>query len=35
MPGCIKIPATFYIYGARIQKIRVRKVIKNADSEQG
>ena len=34
--GCgIEIPATFYVYGARIHKLHIRKVIKNVDSEQG
>ena len=31
----IEIPATFYVYGARIHKLRVRKVIKNSDADQG
>ena len=35
LEGGIEIPATFYVYGARIHKPHVRKVIKNADAEQG
>ena len=31
----LEIPATFYVYGARIHKLHVRKVIKNADAKQG
>ena len=31
----IQIPATFYVYGARIQKLHVGKVIKKPDAEQG
>ena len=33
--GSIEIPDTFYVYGARIHKLHIRKVIKNADAEQG
>ena len=33
--GGIEISAIFYAYGARIDKLHVRKVIKNADAEQG
>ena len=32
--GVVEIP-TFYVCGARIHKLHIRKVIKNADSEQG
>ena len=32
--GGIEIPAIFYVYGARIHKLHIRKVIKNADAEQ-
>ena len=32
LEGSIEIPATFYVYGARINKLR--KVIKNADAKQ-
>ena len=31
----VEIPATFYIYGARIHKLHVRKVIKNVHAGQG
>ena len=31
----LEIPATFYVYEARIHKLHVRKVIKNADAKQG
>lgn len=30
----IKIPATFYIYGAKIQKPHVRKMIQDEDAKQ-
>ena len=30
----IEIPAKFYVYGAKIHKFHVRKVIKNKDAEQ-
>ena len=33
--GGIEIPATFYVYEGRIHKLHVRKVILNADAEQG
>ena len=32
--GGIEIPAKFYVYGAKIHKFHVRKVIKNKDAEQ-
>ena len=33
--GGIEMPTTVYVYGARIHKLRGRKVIKNADAAQG
>ena len=33
--GTMEIPATFYVYGARIKNAVIKKVIKNADAEQG
>ena len=30
----IEIPATFYVHGARINKLQVRKVIENSDVKQ-
>ena len=31
--GVIQIPAIFHVYGARTNKLYVRKTIKNADAE--
>ena len=33
--GGIEILTKFYVYGARIHNLHVRKVIKNADAEKG
>lgn len=33
--GGIEINATFYVFGAKFEKLHVRKVIKKADAEQG
>ena len=32
--GGIEINATFYVFGAKFEKLHVRKVIKKADAEQ-